>query len=419
MQSRPSGDSIARWQDYKFGMFIHWGLYAIPGNGEWIMFNDQIDVDEYRKLMDEFKAEAFDASHWAQTAKDAGMKYMVLTSRHHDGFSLFDSKASVGGYTSMHAACERDIVGEYTTACRAAGLGVGLYYSPMDWRFPGFFAPKMYAKSAQAMKQQCHGQIQELMSNYGKIDILWYDGGNDFWLAHARDIRGKADKYTKENPQCPNFWDGDRLDEIARTRQPEILINERIGAMDHADFIVSEGKVGKCNFQQPWESCFTLAGAWGYCKGARPRPLRECIQTLIQTVVGGGNLLLNVGPRPDGRIEENQVERLKEIGEWLEAYGESVYGTRGGPIPPDRWGGTTWRENTLYVHILHWLDNTVRIPRGKGTILSCISLTGANVTMVEESDWIVLSVPSEDRLVIDTVLKIELDCEAGKAYERV
>jgi alpha-L-fucosidase len=319
----------------------------------------------------------------------------------------------------MHAACKRDIVKDYTTACRDAGLGVGLYYSPMDWRFPGFFAPLMYKKNALEMKVQCHGQIEELMSNYGKIDILWYDGGNDYWLAHARDIRHQIDtKYTNENPLWPNFWDGDRLDEIARSRQPELLINERIGAMDHADFTISEGKVGSCNFTQPWESCFTLAGAWGYSKGASPRPLRECIQMLIQTVVSGGNLLLNVGPRPDGSIEDNQVERLKEIGNWLALYGESVYATRGGPIQPQRWGGTTWRENMLYVHILHWRENTIRIPRGNAAILSCKSLTGTDVTLVEEEDFLSLRVPAEDRQAMDTICKIEMDCEVSRAYER-
>ncbi len=413
-----NAQAFTRWQDYKFGMFIHWGLYALLERGEWVMFKEQIDVDEYRKLSDDFHAESFDPNIWAETAKAAGMKYMVLTSRHHDGFSLFDSPSSFGAFTSMHAACKRDIVAAYTRACREAGLGVGLYYSPMDWRFPGFFAPKMYAKSAQAMKEQCHGQIDELMSNYGKIDILWYDGGNDCWLAHARDIRHQGEvQYTRENPQCPNFWDGDRLDELVRTKQPEILINERIGAMNHADFYISEGKVGKYNFAQPWESCFTLAGAWGYCKGATPTPLRECVQMLIQTVVGGGNLLLNVGPRPDGRIEDNQVARLKEIGEWLKAFGESVYSTRGGPIQPDRWGGTTWSNNILYVHILHWFENSIRIPRPSASVLSCISLTGSEVSITEEGEWVTLSVPPEDRQAIDTIIKLEIDDDVGNAYK--
>lgn len=411
-------DALQAWQDMKFGMFIHWGLYALLERGEWVMFNEQIDVDEYRKLMDRFTAERFDPAEWVSTAQDAGMKYMVLTSRHHDGFSLFDSKSSMNGFTSTAAACKRDIVGEYTTACRDAGLKVGLYYSPMDWRFPGFFAPQMFRQSALAMKQQCHGQIEELLSNYGKIDILWYDGGNDFWLNHARDIRPKInERYTRENPQCPGFWDGDRLDKLARSLQPEIMINERIGAMDHADFIVSEQKVGACNFTKPWESCFTIAGAWGYQKNAVPRTLRECIQVLIQTVVGGGNLLLNVGPRPDGTIEENQAERLREIGQWLEAYGESVYGTRGGPVPSERWGGMTWAGNNLYIHILHWHENIVRIPRYQATTKECISLTGRDVTMTEDGECLSLCVPPEDRDALDTVIKITMDQPVDQAYK--
>jgi alpha-L-fucosidase len=187
--------------------------------------------------------------------------------------------------------------------------------------------------------------------------------------------------------------------------------------MDHADFFVSEQKVGACNFEQPWESCFTLARGWGYIKGAAPKPLRECVQMLIQTVVRGGNLLLNVGPRPDGGIEENQAERLREIGGWLEAYGESVYGTRGGPIPPEPWGGMTWRENTLYVHILHWFENSVRIPRSSASVLSCTSLTGSDVTMTEGAEWITLRVPPEDRLAMDTILKLQFDDTVGDAYK--
>ena len=303
----PSTESIAGWQDYKFGMFIHWGLYALLARGEWVLFNEQMDVDEYRKLMDDFHAESFCAADWARVANDAGMGYMVLTSRHHDGFSLFDSEASVGNFTSMNAACRRDIVREYTTACREARLGVGLYYSPMDWRFPGFFAPKMYRQSAISMKQQCHGQIEELLSNYGKVDILWYDGGTDFWLAHAQDIRHNLDvKYTRDNPLCPGFWDGDHLNEMARRLQPEMMINERIGDMSHADFHVSEGKVGKFNF----DVHFTFLGRiclikkqdidicqWGHRVGRRlvrrrSRRRWHPVRSIASNAVGGGG-----GPR--------------------------------------------------------------------------------------------------------------------------
>ena len=168
-----------KWfRDTKFGMFIHWGLYSMLGKGEWVMFNEQLNIKEYAGLKDEFYAPLFDASKWAKTAKAAGMKYMVLTTRHHDGFCLFDSKAST--YTSINSAAGKDFVKEFVAACRAEGLKVGFYYSPMDWRFPGYFFPEMFWENALEMKKQCWEQLKELMTNYGKIDMLWFDGE---WLA--------------------------------------------------------------------------------------------------------------------------------------------------------------------------------------------------------------------------------------------
>ena len=174
--------AVRAWRDMRFGMFIHWGVYSIPGRGEWAQWNEQIPVEEYAKLADDFKPVKFNAAEWAATAKAAGMKYMVLTARHHDGFCLWDSQASFRDFTSMKTAAHLDFVAEYTKACRDAGLKVGLYYSPLDWRFPGFFFPGIYRSNAEAMKQQTYAQIRELLANYGQIDILWWDGGGDDWL---------------------------------------------------------------------------------------------------------------------------------------------------------------------------------------------------------------------------------------------
>ncbi len=168
------------FHDAKFGMFIHWGLYSILGRGEWVMFNERINQTDYAKLADQFDAKDFNPQAWAKTAKDAGMKYMVLTTKHHDGFSLFDTKASE--FNSVNSAAKRDLIAEYVTACQEAGLKVGFYYSPMDWRFPGYFFPEMYFDNALKMKEQCWQQLEELMTNYGKIDMLWFDGE---WLAHG------------------------------------------------------------------------------------------------------------------------------------------------------------------------------------------------------------------------------------------
>jgi len=171
---------IAWWRDAKFGLFIHWGLYAIPGRGEWVQWNEQIPVDEYAKLASQFTADKFDADAWAATAKAAGMKYTVMVTRHHDGFAMFDDPGS--DFTAMKSAAHRDFVAAYVTAARKAGLRIGLYYSPLDWRFPGYYFPDLYRPSAIQMRDQYHRQLNELASNYGKIDILWFDGGGEGWL---------------------------------------------------------------------------------------------------------------------------------------------------------------------------------------------------------------------------------------------
>jgi alpha-L-fucosidase len=181
---------MAWWREARFGMFIHWGLYAIPGRGEWVQWNEQIPVEEYARLAGQFNPTNFNPNAWAETAKAAGMKYMVLTARHHDGFCLFDDKGN--NFTSVKTAAQRDLVAEYVSAVRNAGLHVGLYYSPLDWRFPGFFFPDLQRQSAEAMRDQYHHQMEELMSNYGKLDVLWFDGGEMDWLNFSGDWLGGA-----------------------------------------------------------------------------------------------------------------------------------------------------------------------------------------------------------------------------------
>ncbi len=400
---------IEDWKDLRFGMFIHWGLYALLERGEWVMYNEAIDKDEYRKLMGRFTAEKFDARAWAQAAKAAGMKYMVLTTRHHDGFSLWDSPASSEGFTSWHSAARKDFVREYVEACREAGLKVGLYYSPLDWRFPGYFFPRMYHKNALELRAQCHEQIRELLTQYGKIDIFWYDGGEDYWLCHGRNLH-KPDDGTdfRLNAQSPGFWGAGEQDEMIRRLQPGIIINNRSGNREFGDFLTPEGKIGEFNLETPWETNITLNGSWGYIPRP-PRSLRQCIQWLVETATGDGNLLLNVGPKADGTIVEAQVERLQEIGAWLEKHGDSIYQTRGGPLCNTKDGGMTYRDNILYVHIWDWRENAVTLGKLEANILSVSSPT-ANMLQYSINDGtITLSVGEQDRLALDTIVKIELD----------
>ena len=401
---------IEAWKDMRFGMFIHWGLYALLGRGEWAMYNEAIDKDDYRKLMEHFKAEKFDAGVWAKTAKAAGMKYMVLTTRHHDGFSLWDSPASVGAFDAMHSAAHRDFVGEYAEACRGEGLKVGFYYSPMDWRFPGYFFPRMYRQSADEMRTQCFEQIRELLTRYGKIDILWFDGGEDFWLCHGRNLHEKDDGTDfRLKPQCPGFWHAEELDHMIRTLQPGIVVNNRYGNREFGDYLTPEGFVGEFNTRETWETNITLNGSWGWIPGRPPRSLRECVQILVQCATGDGNCLLNVGPRPDGTIEPEQMERLKEIGEWLRLYGESIYQTRGGPWSNDSSGGVTWRDNILYVHIWRWPRNHVQLPSLEGHIRGIKALNADSLSYDMKNGSVTLSVSPMDRNNPDTIIRIELD----------
>lgn len=406
---------LDEWKELRFGMFIHWGLYALLGKGEWIMYNQPIDKDEYRKLMDSFTAGRFDAREWAAAAKSAGMKYMVLTTRHHDGFSLWDSAASHEQFTSMHTPARRDFVREYADACREAGLKVGFYYSPMDWRFPGYFFPRMYRKSAQEMKQQCYDQIRELLTQYGKIDIFWFDGGEDYWLCHGRNLHQEnTGEDFRLNPQCPGFWDAKELNSMIRTLQPGIVVNNRFGMREFGDFLTPENEIGTFNTQTPWETNTTLNGSWGWIPGRPPLSLRSCIQLLVRCATGDGNLLLNVGPRPDGSIEPDQLERLSEIGKWLSEYGDTIYKTTGGPFRNTAAGGMTYKNNIIYTHILDWRENRIILPRLNAEILKVSSPTSQTLQYTLRDQHLHLSVAAEERQCVDTIIEIHLDRPASQ-----
>lgn len=401
-------ENVKNWQDLKFGMFIHWGLYSKGDIGEWSMYCDPIDVDEYARRADDFTAEKFDAERWTDAAKSAGMRYAVMVAKHHDGFSLWDSKCCKDDFTSMNCPAKRDFVKEYTDACHKAGLLTGLYYSPLDWRFPGFFFPKMYKRSADELSAQAHGQIEEILSNYGRIDILWYDGGEDFWLAHGIHMHKFCRPSDfKTNPQVRDFWNMRVLDKIVRTKQAGIICNDRIGDKSYGDYFAPEKKIGDYNTSEPWETCETLTDTWSYRPNAQIRSLRNCVQLLAKVVCNGGNLLLNVAPKADGSIEEKELARLAEIGEWLDKYGDAVYGTRGGPVKVGAWGGTTNKGNKLYFHVFDWVSDRIYLP--SDGFLSAKCLTGAPLSVQNNGDVVCLSVPQNYRQEIDTIIEATYD----------
>ncbi|HCG25306.1 MAG TPA: hypothetical protein DE060_11685 [Lentisphaeria bacterium] len=401
---------IEGFQHDRFGLFLHWGCYSQLGKGEWNMFYERTPVEEYSRLAATFNPESFDPRQWARIAKEAGMRYMILTARHHDGFCLFDSRVS--DFTSVKCSPEhRDYVAEYLDACREAGLKAGLYYSEMDWRFPGYFHYKTDYASAEAMRRQCHEQVLELMSSYGKIDILWYDG---LWLGH--------DPKT-DSAESPAFWRGKELNDKVRRLQPHIVINNRLG--DPADFDTPEGTIRPSEDRnRSWECCKTMTHGWGYYGGTPDvftRSAAGVIKDLIDCVSENGNFLLNVGVTPDGRLPDKAVRNLHEVGEWLKVNGESIYGAGNIDFQKDHYAWTK-RGNFYYYHMFSFpLDGRKVFPLMKARIKN-ISILGSDrkpgVEYASNGRIIVTGLPSAPPVSPFLTLKIEFESPPVKIQEK-
>ena len=385
---------VQAWRQMKFGLFIHWGPVSLKGTeigwsrgGERRGRNDKstgsIPVEIYDNLYKQFNPVKFDAEQWVQMAKDAGMKYLVFTSKHHDGFSMFDSKFT--DYKITNSPFRRDVVKELADACHKGGLKLGYYYSPVDWYHPDY-RTENHARYIEYM----HGQLREICSNYGRIDIIWFDslGGS------AKD------------------WDSENLFKMIRRLQPNVIINNRAGLP--ADHDTPEQRIGKFQNDRPWETCMTICRQWAWKPNDQMKSFKQCIQTLVKTVGGDGNLLFNVGPMPDGRIEPRQVERLKEMGAWLRKYGQSIYGTRGGPFKPGAWGASTYKGNAVYIHVLNWSGEKLLLSPVPKKIVAGSVLTGGEASVRQTDEAIEISVPKAGRHEIDTIIKLQLDGSADE-----
>ena len=381
------------WRGMKFGLFIHWGPVSLEGTeigwsrgGERRGRNDKstgsVPAEVYDNLYKQFNPVKFDAGQWVQIAKDAGMKYLVFTSKHHDGFSMFDSKLT--DYKISNSPFKRDVVGELADACHKGGLKLGYYYSPVDWYHPDY-RNENHSRYIEFM----HGQLREICSNYGRIDIIWFDG-----------LGGTA-----------KDWDSENLLKMIRQLQPHVFINDRAGLP--ADHDTPEQRIGTFQTGRPWETCMTICQQWAWKPNDELKSLKQCIDTLVRVVGGDGNLLFNVGPMPDGRIESRQVERLKEMGAWLEKYGQSIYATRGGPFRTGSWGASTHKDNTIYVHVLNWPGEKLTLPPIPKKIIASSVLTGGTATVMQTEDSVEISVPKAYRRELDTIVKLDLDGQAG------
>ncbi len=375
------------WRAARFGLFIHWGPVSLVGTeigwsrgGERRGFyrggSGEVPVEVYDNLYKEFNPVLFDAAQWVQIAKDAGMGYMVFTSKHHDGFVNFDTALT-----------------DYKITSPASPFGC--YYSQPDWRHPDY-----RNENHQQYLDYFHAQVVELCSNYGELAVLWFDGLEEHFI-----YTEEVEKFREvEVYPSASIWDSEHLFQKIRALQPHILINNRCGM--RADFDTPEQMIGAFQDQRPWESCITICKQWAWKPDDVLKSFQECIHTLARVVGGDGNLLLNVGPMPDGRIEPRQVELLREIGGWLGSYGESIYATRGGPFRPAPWGVSTHKDNTIYLHILAWPEETLTLPPLPQKLGDAVVLTGGEVAMTQRDDGISISIAPADRDPINTLVRL-------------
>lgn len=358
--ARTHSDYMKWFLHDRFGMFIHWGLYSIPSRGEWVRSSERMTVEAYQQYFDEFNPTRYDPREWAALARAAGQRYVVLTTKHHDGFCLFDSKLTE--YSAPHTPARDDLVRPFVDACREEGLKVGFYYSLLDWHHPNYpviddlhhplrDTPPADATSRDLSVYQryLHGQVRELMTNYGEIDLLWFD------FSYQK-LSGEA-------------WRADELVEMIRQLQPGIVINNRLVA-GHAESggrplgergdyatpeqtVPSAGIVDAQGASVPWEAAMTTNKSWGYQRDDKDyKSPRDIVRMLVECVSKGGNLLLNIGPDPLGRVPQPCDALLKRVGRWMDDNGESIYGCGSATLPKPEWGYYTQRDDgVLFAHI--------------------------------------------------------------------
>ncbi len=392
---------MAWWRQGRFGMFIHWGPVSLTGlEISWSRANSNpkcpnkgpTPVEVYDHLYQKFNPVQFDAREWVSTARAAGMKYMVLTAKHCDGFLLWHSQAD--SYNIASTPFQRDVCGELARAAHDAGMRLGWYFSPMDWRDPDFRTERN-----PAFLGRMQNEVKELLSNYGRIDLLWFD-----W-------DGREPPYDQPNTYA-----------LVRKLQPDIVMTNRLDLgignnnteirSPNADYYTPEQQIGAYDDQRPWETCMTLGTQWSWKPNDTIKSTKEVIHILARVVGGDGNLLLNVGPMPDGRIEPRQVEVLRQVGAWLQENGESIYGTRGGPFKPTSALTSTRKGNVIYVHMLKPGREAITLPPLPKKIVKSELLTGAAVPVVQTDSGITLTVPPPDSQNADTVVKWTLDGSA-------
>jgi alpha-L-fucosidase len=404
-------ESLARWQAMRIGMFIHWGPVTLRGTEIGWSRGRDVPVAQYDQLYRRFNPTQFDADAWVATATAAGMKYLVITTKHHDGFCLWDSQHS--DYDIAATPLRRDILRELSDACKAQEMMFCTYHSICDWYHADYPLGSPGGKSAKAdpnmprYVEYLHKQTAEIIRNYGPIGIMWFDGEWESPWTHAMGV----ELYKHIRSLQPDILINNRVDKGRRGMEGTTQSGEFLG-----DYATPEQRVGGFNRAEPWESCITIGRQWAWKPNDKLKSLKECIHTLLHVVGGDGNLLLNVGPMPDGRIEPRQVRRLHEIGQWLGEYGDTVYGTRGGPFKPGPWGASTCKGNKIYLFVMQWsADHSLQLPPIDAKVNSSRTLSQHPVRVTQTNEGLAISL-SDPSLQDPIVTVLELTTE-GKAID--
>ena len=374
--------AVKAFMDRRFGMFIHWGPVTLRGTEIGWSRGEQVATEDYDNLYKEFNPVLFNADAWVKASKDAGMKYLTITAKHHDGFCLWPTAAS--DYSIMHGPFKRDIVGELAKACKKQEISFCIYCTVLDWHDPDYPIHRMGKDTIGDMPKfvkRMKAELKELIQRYDP-DMLWFDG---YW----------------ETPWTVEY--GNEIYQYIKSLDASIVVNNRLGkefsslsaAGAVGDFLTPEQQIGKLNMQEAWESCMTIAEQWAWKPNDKMKTSKQCIQTLVKVAGGNGNLLFNVGPMPDGRIEKRQVDRLKEMGEWLKKYGESIYGTNGGPYVPNENYAATRKANKIYIHVFDRKEDVLKLPSLQGVVIRKAYLfKGAPVSFQQEAGGIIIQLPA-------------------------
>jgi len=406
-----------QFENARFGLFIHWGVFSILGDAEWVMQNENIKVKDYTRLMDFFNPTEFNAHDWVAMAKNAGMKYITLITRHHDGFSMWDTKYS--DFNIMNTPYHKDVVKMIVDECHKQDMKIFLYYSILDWRRDDY--SYWTGRTGQGTGRTVHGdwndyikfmenQLTELLTNYGKIDGIWFDG---YWDQTAPE--GAQDRTPRIDWHLPEIY------ALIHKLQPACLIgnNHHLTPLPGEDFqmfekdLPGQNKSGlsfqKPSDQLPLETCETMNNSWGFnIKDDNYKPVNTLIHYLVNAAGRNANFLLNVGPQPNGIIQEEFRDTLQQIGKWMNKFGESIYGTRGNVMPPQDWGVVTSKENKIFVHILKDSIQPVVITGIKNKIKSCRLMgSGEQVKYDQNKNKVTIRLDGIALVEPDTIIEIE------------